>query len=86
MISMDILKPRIDRLNLDTKKAYYQIKNVNGTLVKTYMGKFVRVYRMGSGDGMTLHLEFNDSGILNRVDEEMWGSLDGSKLSYFIEA
>ena len=83
---MDILKPYIDRVNLDTKKSYYQLKNVNGTLVKTFMGQFVRVYRMGSGDGMTVHLEFNDSGILNRVDEEMWGSVSGSELSYFIEA
>jgi hypothetical protein len=65
-------------VNLDTKKSYYQVKNVNGTQVKTYLGQFVRVYQT---DLMALHIEFNDYGILTRIDQNT-NRLD----SYFIEA
>ena len=42
----------------------------------TYVGTFVRNYRMGSGDGMTYHTEFkDDAGNLVRFDEEMWGNM-----------
>jgi hypothetical protein len=41
---------------------------------------------MGSGDGTTVHIEFNDKGKRINVDEEMWGRVGGYELSYFIEA
>ena len=72
---------RLHRADLDTTKYYIQMKNA----VSTYVGKFIRAYRMGSGDGMTLHLEFNNNGKIVTVNEEMWGSFNGNELSYFIE-
>jgi len=80
-----IIESRISRVDLDVTKNYTQVKIVNDTKVKEYLGKFVKVYRMGSGDGMTVHTEFNDNGRVTRVDEEMWGSISGRELSYFIE-
>jgi len=80
--SPQIIKKRIARVNLDTKKFYKQVKGG----IETYVGRFVRVYRMGSGDGMTVHIEFNNDGRLISIDEEMWGSVSGDELSYFIEA
>ena len=81
-----MMETRINRVNLDVNKSYTRVKLINSTLVKEYMGRFIRTYRMGSGDGMTVHMEFNDNGLMKRVDEEMWGSIDGYELSYFIEA
>jgi len=83
---MEIIHSRIQRVDLDVTKSYIQVKQVRGIETKTYVGKFVRVYCMGSGDGMTVHIEFDDNGRCTRVDEEMWGSLGGNELSYFIEA
>jgi hypothetical protein len=40
---------------------------------------------MGSGDGMTLHWEFNLDGVITTEDNEMWGSVSGSELAWFIE-
>jgi hypothetical protein len=81
-----VIQKRIDRVNLDTTKSYVRVRSVGGKEVKEYVGTFVRVYRMGSGDGMTVHIEFNDNGRITRVDEEMWGSLSGAELSYFLES
>ena len=81
-----MMESRISRVNLDVTKSYTKVKLVNNTLVKEYVGRFVRTYRMGSGDGMTVHMEFNNNGQIKRVDEEMWGSVGGYELSYFIEA
>ena len=81
-----ILKPRFNRGNLDTTKCYIRVQNIDGKEVKTYMGKYVKTYHMGSGDGMTLHLEFNNAGRSISVSETMWGSVSGEELSYFIEA
>jgi hypothetical protein len=81
----NIIESRITRVDLDVTKKYTQVRIVNDTKVKEYLGKFVKVYRMGSGDGMTVHMEFNDNGRVTRVDEEMWGSISGRELSYFIE-
>ena len=81
----NIIESRISRVNLDITKNYTQVKIVNDTKVKEYLGKFVKVYRMGSGDGMTVHMEFNDNGRVTRIDEEMWGTISGRELSYFIE-
>ena len=80
-----LLQPRIDRVNLDTKKCYLRIRKVDGKQVQTYVGQFVRSYTMGSGDGMTVHLEFNDAGTITTIGEEMWGSVSGDDLSHFIE-
>ena len=82
----NMIESRISRVNLDVNKKYTRVKVVNGSLLKEYVGKFVKTYRMGSGDGMTVHMEFNDNGRVTRVDEEMWGSVGGYELSYFIEA
>jgi hypothetical protein len=79
------LQPRIDRVNLDTKKCYTRVHKVNGSQTQTYVGQFVRSYTMGSGDGMTVHLEFNDNGTITTIGEEMWGSVSGDELSHFIE-
>ena len=87
MDTLEFIQNRIHRANLDTTKYYIQMKAVGGTktVSSTYVGQFVRVYRMGSGDGMTLHLEFNNNGRIVKIDEEMWGSTRGDELSYFIE-
>jgi len=81
----DILKKKISRVNLKVNTNYTKVKVVNNTVIKEYVGKFVKTYFMGSGDGMTVHMEFNDNGRVIRVDEEMWGSINGYELSYFIE-
>ena len=81
----NMMESRISRVNLDITKSYTRVKLVNGTPVKEFVGRFVKTYRMGSGDGMTVHMEFNDNGRITRVDEEMWGSVGGYELSYFIE-
>jgi hypothetical protein len=81
-----MIERRISRVNLDVGKSYTRVWNEGHEEVRIFMGVFVRVYTMGSGDGMTVHLEFNDNGKLNRVDEQMWGSVDGSELSYFVES
>ena len=83
---MEIIRERISRLNLDTTKNYEKVQKVNGQDLVTLVGRFVKAYRMGSGDGMTVHMEFNDNGLVKRVDEEMWGSVGGYELSYFIES
>lgn len=85
-LAKDALKEKNSRVNLDVNKNYTKVKIVNNTVIKEYVGKFVKTYCMGSGDGMTVHMEFNDNGRVTRVNEEMWGSVTGYELSYFIEA
>jgi hypothetical protein len=80
-----VLEKRCTRATLDTTKNYIQVRTVDKKETRVYVGTFVRSYCMGSGDGMTVHIEFNDNGRITRVDEEMWGSLSGEELSYFIE-
>jgi len=72
-----MLAARIERVALDVTKHYIQV-NSSG---ETYVGQFVKVYRMGSGDGMTVHLEFNNNGNKLTINEEMWGSASGAELS-----
>ena len=79
------MEKRIYRTQLDTSKSYYQKRIINGKMTQTYVGKFVKTYRMGSGDGMTVHMEFDNFGTRIIVDEAMWGSLYGDELSYFTE-
>jgi hypothetical protein len=49
----------------------------------TYVGTFVRKYRMGSGDGMTYHTEFkSDDGKTVSFVEEYWGNLTDIPATY----
>ncbi len=75
------IERRVARVNLDVRKNYKQVKGG----VETYVGRFVRVYHMGSGDGTTVHIEFNNDGRIVKIDEEMWGTVSGDELSYFVE-
>ena len=81
-----ILKKRASRADLDTSKKYIKVQLVKGVEVREEVGQFVKSYRMGSGDGMTLHWEFINDGKTIRVDDEMWGSLAGTELVGFVEA
>lgn len=71
------MEKRASRGDLDPTKKYIKIQRVNGTEVREEVGQFVRSYRMGSGDGMTLHWEFIKDGKIIRIDDEMWGSVRG---------
>ena len=77
-----VLETRVSRTHLDPTKHYVKVQQG----VRTYMGRFVRAYRMGSGDGMTAHWEFDDRGQRRTVDDEMWGSVSGTELAYFVES
>jgi hypothetical protein len=80
-----MMTKRIVRALLDEKKSYVMIKMVGGAEIRTEVGRFVRSYCMGSGDGMTLHWEFNKEGKVTTVDDEMWGSVGGQELVQFEE-
>ncbi len=82
---MKRLTERASRGDLDTGKIYMKVQNVGGKRVEEEVGQFIKSYRMGSGDGMTLHWEFMKDGKVIRVDDEMWGSVDGSGLVSFVE-
>ena len=77
------MESRISRTELIVGNEYYKNKMVKGTLIKEYVGKYIRTYWMGSGDGMTVHLEFEKDGVKVTVDDEMWGSVSGHELAYF---
>jgi hypothetical protein len=79
----NLLKVRYERGNLDVTKHYEKVQNVGGIETITYLGQFVRSYSMGSGDGMTLLLEFNNNGMVTRACDQMWGSISGAELVYF---
>jgi len=62
------------------RKTYNKDKSVAS---ETYVGTFVRKYRMGSGDGMTYHAEFkDDDGKTVSFTEEMWGNVDDVPATY----
>ena len=62
------------------RKTYNKDKTVAS---ETYVGTFVRKYRMGSGDGMTYHAEFKgDDGNTMSFTEEMWGNIDDVPATY----
>ena len=69
-----IISPYLARANLDTTKMYQKVDKVNGQEILTPVGKFVRCYRMGSGDGMTIHWEFELLGNKITIDDDMWAS------------
>jgi len=79
----DILSSRISRANLDTTKYYVKVQTLGGATVEEEVGRFVKSYTMGSGDGMTLHWEFELNGKIRRIDDEMWGSVSGAELVGF---
>lgn len=81
----DIMRQRISRLDLDTTKNYEKIQLIKGIEIATLVGRFVKSYRMGSGDGMTAHWEFELEGKTIVVNDEMWGSLGGQELVGFRE-
>ena len=81
-----LIRNRINRANLDKNKCYIQVKTTDGMEQEEYVGRFVRTYRMGSGDGTQLFVEFNDNGRFVTIEEEMWGHVNGAGLSYFLEA
>lgn len=80
---LQTLQSRCSRSNLDTSKEYIMVKKVDGKVVEEEVGRFVTSYQTGSGDGMTLHWEFLKNGITIRIQDDMWGSIDGSELTGF---
>ena len=72
------LKNRFSRANLKPGVSYVQHKG----LASWPVGKFVRSYYQGSGEGMEMVCVF-DTG---EVREDMWGSPEGKELTYFTEA
>ena len=78
-----LLESRCSRANLDTSKEYIMVKKVNGKIIEEDVGLFVKSYRMGSGDGMTLYWEFLKNGYTICIQDDMWGSIDGSELTGF---
>ena len=77
------MEERCNRANLQEGVAYTKCQNVKGVMTYSHVGKFVRSYRMGSGDGMTLHWEFNLDGKIYTENDAMWGSLSGDELVYY---
>jgi len=78
-----LMTSRISRANLDTTKYYVKVQKMGGATVEEEVGRFVKSYTMGSGDGMTLHWEFELNGIVRRIDDVMWGFVSGAELVGF---
>ena len=74
---------RISRANLDTTKYYIKLTKMGGVTVEEEVGRFLKSYTMGSGDGMTLHWEFELNGKVRRINDEMWGIVSGAELIGF---
>ena len=86
MESIDtVLKERISRMNLHINTTYEKITNTKGLETVILVGKFIRSYTMGSGDGTTAHWEFVLNGQIITVNDEMWGSVSGEGLIGFRE-
>ena len=80
------LNARVSRIDLNPKKCYAKVQTTSGGMnEESYVGRFVRAYRMGSGNGMTAHWEFNNNGKIITVDDQMWGSINGKELAGFME-
>ena len=78
-----MMNSRISRAMLHVGLQYIMIKEVNGVTTEQDVGTFMRSYVMGSGDGMTVHWEFNNGGKITTTDDAMWGSLSGKELIHF---
>ena len=86
MESIDtVLKKRISRMNLHINTTYEKITNTKGLETVILVGKFIRSYTMGSGDGTTAHWEFVLNGQIITVNDQMWGSVSGEGLIGFRE-
>ena len=86
MESIDtVLKKRISRMNLHINTTYEKITNTKNLESAILVGRFIRSYSMGSGDGMTAHWEFELNGKIITVNDEMWGSVSGEGLIGFRE-
>ena len=79
----NMINSRMSRAALQAGIQYIKIIEVNGKIIEEDVGMFVRSYRMGSGDGTTIHWEFNKDGVIKRIDDELWGSVNGSELTYY---
>lgn len=79
----DIMNSRISRAMLQVGMQYIMTKEVNGVKTEEDVGTFMRSYRMGSGDGMTIHWEFNNGGKITTIGDDMWGSVKGNELTYY---
>lgn len=79
----EMMESRISRTQLIVGNEYYKNQTIGGILKKEYVGKYIRTYWMGSGDGTTVHLEFERDGAKITVNDEMWGSVSGDELAYF---
>ena len=79
----DTITSRISRANLDPTKYYIMIQTMGGATVEEQVGRFVKSHTMGSGDGMTLHWEFELNGKIRRINDERWGSISGTELVGF---
>jgi hypothetical protein len=73
------MKTRYERGNLEKGVAYIRVNQTG----RTKVGKFQYSGYQGSGDGTTLVLVFELDGKNHTVQEDMWGSVSGSELSYF---
>ena len=78
-----MINSRMSRVALQPGIQYIKIIEVNGKIIEEDVGMFVRSYRMGSGDGTTIHWEFNKDGVIKTIDDELWGSVNGSELTYY---
>ena len=76
---------RIARANLETSKSYIKVQKVDGKDVETKVGRFIRSYCMGSGDGMNFHWEFNLDGNITTEQDEAFGSVSCEELAWFKE-
>lgn len=80
-----IFTSRISRMNLDTTKNYIKIVKNGDISIEEPVGRFVKAYTMGSGDGMAAYWEFTKDGITMVVCDQMWGPFDGAGLIGFKE-
>jgi hypothetical protein len=64
-----MINSRMSRAVLQPGIQYIKIIEVNGKIIEEDVGMFVRSYRMGSGDGTTIHWEFNKDGVIKTIDD-----------------
>ena len=81
----ELFNTRAARTNLDTTKCYMKIQILHGELVQEEVGRFVRSYTIGSGDGSELFWEFTKDGKTITVSNQMWGTIAGHGLIHFKE-
>jgi hypothetical protein len=73
------MNTRFTRGNLEKGISYIQVNQTG----RIKVGKFIESGYIGSGDGMELVLIFELYGKKHIVKEEVWGSVQGTELSYF---